>query len=107
VQKFDTLFELKVTFLTLYAIVVGLLFWLVGLTMSVICILILAHVIYSYSNKKTSLKGNNQEVRSKQKKQKRQNPFDHSVNDPQDLEATGESDVEEDLGLLEEEDTGW
>jgi len=40
-------------------------------------------------------------------KKKEQNPFDPSMNDPADPEATGESDLEEDLGLLEESDTGW
>ncbi len=33
--------------------------------------------------------------------------FDPSVNDPQDPEATGESDLEEDEALLNEEDMGW
>ena len=39
--------------------------------------------------------------------QKRQNPFDPSVNDPQDPTSSGESDVEEDQALLEEEDQLW
>jgi hypothetical protein len=33
--------------------------------------------------------------------------WDPSVNDPSDPESSGESDLEGDLGLLEESDTGW
>jgi len=42
-----------------------------------------------------------------QLKQEQQNPYDPSVNDPQDENSSGESDVEEDLALLDESDTGW
>lgn len=47
-----------------------------------------------------------QQLRRLQQQQQIEND-DPSINNPDDSEATGESDLEEDLALLNDSDMGW
>ncbi len=46
-------------------------------------------------------------ARQQQQKKKCKENLDTSINEPANPQANGESDVEEDEALLEDEETGW